>query len=185
MSPLPPPREAQQQQPQQPAPVTPAGYSTEAAPEQQQPQQQNKPDARAVTQAVMANPTVPQQYKTPQWADVIFAVHDLQPVEQTVEAYFALLEKIAPTFPPGLHDVATNPAGATRRLLEALPVARYAPDYVEAFIARVKAEFTDEPADEATPITTAAVVVEDDYQPASTGQRVIVTPAPTSPEADA
>jgi hypothetical protein len=186
MSPLPPPREAQPQQPQ-PAPVTPAGYSTEAAPEQQAQQQQNKPDARAVTQAVMANPTVPQQYKTPQWADVIFAVHDLQPVEQTVEAYFALLEKIAPTFPPGLHDVAVNPTGATRRLLEALPVARYAPDYVEAFIARVKAEFTDEPADEATPITTAAVVVEDDYQPASTGQRVIVTPAPapTSPEADA
>jgi hypothetical protein len=164
--PLPAPRpEAQQQG---------VAYSTEEAPTDTTAEatsadtKPSKPDATQVTNLIMANPAVPAQYKTNDWAAVIYAVHDLQPIKNTVGAYLAQLEKISPNFPPGLHDVAENPAGATRRLLEALPVWRYAPVYVNQFVIAVEREVMGE-GDE-------AAVVEDDYQPPGTP-----TAAPAQP----
>ena len=144
----------------------------------------SKPDATQVTNLIMANPAVPAHYKTNDWAAVIYAVHDLQPIKNTVAAYLAQLEKISPDFPPGLHDVAENPAGATRRLLEALPVWRYAPAYVNQFVIAVEREVMGE--DDA--------VVEDTYQPQGTptaaptqpvraSTKLTTVPAPEQPEA--
>lgn len=154
--PLPAPRPEAQPQ------VQGVSYSTEEAPTDttaeaasDAPKPSTKPDATQVTNLIMANPAVPAQYKTNDWAQVIYAVHDLQPIKHTVAAYLAQLEKISPNFPPGLTDVAENPAGATRRLLEALPVWRYAPAYVNQFVIAVEREVMGE--DDA--------VVEDSYQP--------------------
>ena len=168
-------------------------YSTEeAAPEappaaeESTQQKATKPDATQVTNLIMANPAVPAAYKTNDWAAVIYAVHDLQPIKATVAAYLAQLEKISPTFPPGLLDVAENPAGATRRLLEALPVWRYAPAYVNQFVLAVEREVMGE--------DDEAAVVEDNYQPpgmataapaqpAMVSTKITTTPAPEQPEA--
>lgn len=184
--PLPAPRpEAQQQG---------VAYSTEEAPTDTTAEatgadtKPSKPDATQVTNLIMANPAVPAQYKTNDWAAVIYAVHDLQPIKNTVGAYLAQLEKISPDFPPGLHDVAENPAGATRRLLEALPVWRYAPVYVNQFVIAVEREVMGE-GDE-------AAVVEDDYQPPGTptaapaqpvmaSTKLTTVPAPEQPQPEA
>ena len=184
--PLPAPRpEAQQQG---------VAYSTEEAPTDTTAEatgadtKPSKPDATQVTNLIMANPAVPAQYKTNDWAAVIYAVHDLQPIKNTVGAYLAQLEKISPDFPPGLHDVAENPAGATRRLLEALPVWRYAPVYVNQFVIAVEREVMGE-GDE-------AAVVEDDYQPQGTptaapaqpvmaSTKLTTVPAPEQPQPEA
>lgn len=184
--PLPAPRpEAQQQG---------VAYSTEEAPTDTTAEatsadtKPSKPDATQVTNLIMANPAVPAQYKTNDWAAVIYAVHDLQPIKNTVGAYLAQLEKISPNFPPGLHDVAENPAGATRRLLEALPVWRYAPVYVNQFVIAVEREVMGE-GDE-------AAVVEDDYQPQGTptaapaqpvmaSTKLTTVPAPEQPQPEA
>jgi hypothetical protein len=170
--PLPAPRPEAQQQ------VQGVAYSTEEAPTDTNAEatsadtKPSKPDATQVTNLIMANPAVPAQYKTNDWAAVIYAVHDLQPIKNTVAAYLAQLERVSPNFPPGLTDVAENPAGATRRLLEALPVWRYAPAYVNQFVIAVEREVMGE--DDA--------VVEDTYQPPGaqpmTGPSPIITPAP-------
>ena len=146
----------------------------------------SKPDATQVTNLIMANPAVPAHYKTNDWAAVIYAVHDLQPIKNTVAAYLAQLEKISPDFPPGLHDVAENPAGATRRLLEALPVWRYAPVYVNQFVIAVEREVLGD----------EAAVVEDTYQPQGTptaapaqpvmaSTKLTIVPAPEQPQPEA
>jgi hypothetical protein len=188
--PLPAPRpEAQQQAQQQVQGVT---YSTEEAPTDTTAEatsadtKPSKPDATQVTNLIIANPAVPAAYKTNDWVAVIYAVHDLQPIKTTVGAYLAQLERVSPNFPPGLTDVAENPAGATRRLLEALPVWRYAPAYVHQFVLAVEREVMGE-GDE-------AAVVEDDYQPQGTptaapaqpvaaSTKLTTVPAPEQPEA--
>lgn len=154
------------------APATPAPAADSPEVEQQAAKErEGKPDPRKVTHAIMLNPAVPQGYKTQEWAAIIYAVHDLQPVKQTVLAYLTHLEKIGPAFPPGLTDVVENPVGATRRLLEALPVWGYAPAYVNLFVRQVEREVTGEEdtlvvednySHEKPVVTTTAEAVDDD-----------------------